>query len=404
MTDPKITVIIPTRERCDVLESSLRTATSQDYENLEIIVSDNCSGDDTPDVVRRAHDRRIRYLNTGKRLSMSHNWEFALSHVDEGWVTFMGDDDGLMPAALSSVADIIRATNAKAIRSSFCTYDWPMITGNKHGQLIVPRTTRLEVRETCRWLSRVMHGRARYSQLPMIYNGGFIHTSILKEIRAKTGSYFLSASPDVYSAIAISRSIDRYVYTGVPLAISGTSGHSNGHSFFSANKQRNEIPRTKFANEGNIPFHASVPLCVDGSYPLSLQVCAYEAYMQSESLGNPVPGINPAQQLEVIMATAGKHRTSIAKWGEAFAEMHQLDYGTAQRSAELKRYLLQSTAMIRKIFNAANSVITETLPISNIHEASIAAAVIRSSPGRMDSLRFLASRLASLSKQLTQSD
>ena len=64
MPAPKITVIIPTRERCDVLESSLRTVTSQDYDNLEIIVSDNCSTDDTEGVVRRANDQRIRYVRT----------------------------------------------------------------------------------------------------------------------------------------------------------------------------------------------------------------------------------------------------------------------------------------------------------------------------------------------------
>lgn len=33
---------------------------------------------------------------------MSHNWEFAL-YVHEGWVTFMGDDDGLLPGAIGQV-------------------------------------------------------------------------------------------------------------------------------------------------------------------------------------------------------------------------------------------------------------------------------------------------------------
>ena len=95
MAKPKITVIIPTRERCDVLEKSLQTVTSQDYENLDIIVSDNFSSDGTEDLVRSIDDKRVRYLNTGQRISMSHNWEFALSHVSDGWVTMIGDNDGL---------------------------------------------------------------------------------------------------------------------------------------------------------------------------------------------------------------------------------------------------------------------------------------------------------------------
>ncbi|OZA21859.1 MAG: hypothetical protein B7X93_13530 [Hydrogenophilales bacterium 17-61-9] len=86
----KFTIIIPTRERADVLSGSLKTALMQEYDNLEILVSDNFSSDHTRDVVASFNDPRIRYVNTGKRLSMSHNWEFALSHVDGGWLTGRG--------------------------------------------------------------------------------------------------------------------------------------------------------------------------------------------------------------------------------------------------------------------------------------------------------------------------
>lgn len=398
MSSPKITVIIPTRERCDVLDSALRTVTSQDYDNLEIVVSDNFSNDDTAGVVRRANDHRIRYLNTGKRLSMSHNWEFALAHVEDGWVTFVGDDDGLLPASLRRVAQIIDATDAKAVRSNFCTYDWPGVA-SRSGQLIVPMRSGVEERQSVQWLHRVLEGRAKYNQLPMMYNGGFIHTSILGQIKRITGSFFRSANPDVYSAVAISRAIARYVYTQEPLVIGGTSRHSNGHSYFSVDSRKNDSPRKQFASEENIPFHRSVPLCSDGTYPLSLQACVYEAYLQSDMLGNGIDNISPGQQLEVIIATAGKHRESILEWGKQFADLHGLDYAAIRRKADRKRYRLQSASMARKIYNAANAVVTESLPIKDIHEASIAAATVRSSPGKMDSIRFMATQLADAVKR-----
>jgi len=43
MSEPKITVIIPTRERCDVLGKTLETVLAQDYERVQVIVSDNPS-------------------------------------------------------------------------------------------------------------------------------------------------------------------------------------------------------------------------------------------------------------------------------------------------------------------------------------------------------------------------
>ena len=230
MAAPKITVIIPTRERAGVLEAALRTATAQDYENLDIIVSDNCSGDGTDAVVQRANDGRIRYLNTGRRLSMSHNWEFALGHVREGWVTFMGDDDGLLPGGICRAAEIIQETRAQVLRTEYCTYDWPGMPEHPQGQLIVPLSRGLETRNSHQWLRKVLEGRVRYSQLPMIYNGGFIHLSVLQRIKEGTGAFFSSVSPDVYTAVAISRLTDEFLFLHEPLAISGTSKYSNGHS------------------------------------------------------------------------------------------------------------------------------------------------------------------------------
>ncbi|MGZ8158598.1 MAG: glycosyltransferase family 2 protein, partial [Methylobacter sp.] len=65
----KYTVIIPTRDRAETLEATLRTCLRQTYENFEIIVSDNCSGDNTKEIVDGLHDPRIRYINPGRRLS-----------------------------------------------------------------------------------------------------------------------------------------------------------------------------------------------------------------------------------------------------------------------------------------------------------------------------------------------
>jgi hypothetical protein len=394
---PKITVIIPTRERCDVLEHSLRTITAQNYDNLEIIVSDNFSNDSTADVVKRANDSRIKYLNTGRRLSMSHNWEFALSHVVDGWVTFIGDDDGLLPKASAAVAEIIKSTDAKIIRSNFCNYVWPS-SKNELSELTVPMGSGLEIRSSTQWLSKVMQGHQKYTQLPMIYNGGFIHISVLNELREKTGSYFRSVSPDIYSAVAISSASDSFIYSKEPFAISGTSKHSTGNSFFSTDKARNQIPKAQFSNEGNLPFHADIPLYKDGSYPASLQICVYEAYLQSMSLRPTANEFSRAQQLEVILATAGKHREAIEKWGMCYASMHSIDYEQAKRSAIFSRLALQSQAAVRKTVNAMNSVIVDRLPLKNIFEASIAAAVIRSSAGRADTLKYLVRQLVKLAK------
>jgi hypothetical protein len=387
MINPKITVIVPTRERSDVLEKCLRTLVSQCYGNLEIIVSDNCSNDDTREVVRRANDARIRYLNTESRLNMTHNWEFALSHVKEGWVTFVGDDDGLLPRAISRVAEIIDETGSLAIRSRMCTFEWPTLIGAAHGYLLTPMGTGMEQRDASAWLDRVMRGYAKYAELPMIYNGGFIHISVLDRIREITGAYFLSPTPDVYSAIAIAGVVDSYVYSRAPLAISGTSRHSTGNSFFSKNRGRDPHPSEKFISESNIPFHAEMPLCPDGSYPLSLHALVYEAYLQARKLHRGRK-IDHMQQLQIIMGSAGVHTQSVRQWGRLFANLHGLDYERALRGARIRGLTLKPLALAKKVANAANCISAGSVqaPLQDIHEASIVAAVIRDSRGRVGTL------------------
>ena len=393
MPAPKITVIIPTRERCDVLESSLRTVTSQDYDNLEIIVSDNCSTDDTEGVVRRANDRRIRYVNTGKRLNMSHNWEFALSHVREGWVGFIGDDDGLLPDSIKNVSNIIETSGVEAIRSTFCTYHWPAIMGNENGQLIVPMGSGTEMREASLWLKKVMRGVAKYPQLPVIYDGGFVSLATLNKVKSETGAFFASCNPDLYSAVAVSSVIDRYVFMRAPMAVSGVSRHSTGNSSFSTQKNKNTTPVSTFYSESNIPFHGAMPLHEDGSLPISFQAMVYEAYLQSAHLRDASKEFGYRQQLDVILATAGAHRESIEKWGRLFATQHGIDFASARRSAAFKRAYLQPLSTSHKIINALHTVFAEDLPIRNIHEACIAAGTIRGRPGKKGTVRFLGREL-----------
>ena len=99
-TSPKLSVIIPTRERSDVLVHTLRTLVGQDYRDCEFLVSDNASQDNTRDVVASFNDPRIRYISASSRLSMARNWDFAFVNARGAYVTCIGDDDGFIPGAL----------------------------------------------------------------------------------------------------------------------------------------------------------------------------------------------------------------------------------------------------------------------------------------------------------------
>jgi len=395
--NPHFTVVIPTRERAEVLQHCLKTVVAQDYDNLEILVSDNFSCDDTEDVVRSFKDPRIVYKNTGKRVSMSHNWEFALSHIDSGWVTILGDDDGLLPGALLKVANIIKETDILAIRSKVCSYSWPSVNQHEYGRLGIPAGSGFEVRDTKTWLSKVLKGYANYPDLPMLYNGGFICSSLIKKVKSKNGGMFYqSINPDVYSAIAFSSIIENYIHSNEPFAINGASKHSGGTAAFSGNKDLKDSPAKKFLSEDNIPLHPNIPPCPDGGCPLSLQAIVYESYLQTKNLRDQAQESIHQQQLEVILATSGRHEASVREWGKIFATKHGLNYDKIQSKANRKKMVFNLSVIPGQISHVINThyVGSPEYPIKNVYEASIAAATIRNAmPSRLKNIPRLVGRV-----------
>ncbi len=269
-------IVIPTRERCDTLKSTLKTCVQQNYEKLEIIVSDNCSQDQTYDVVKSFGDARIRYFNTEKRMSMSHNWEFALRYVTGDYVMFLGDDDALLPDALEKLNTILSQTKAKAINWAPVFYDWPSspILQRKN-KLRVPLGRGLTTRSSKEYLDRVLSYQTSYIELPILY-GFFVRTDIVNEIKSRAGVFFRSRIPDVYSGIAIAFSIDTYLHSSRPYALYGTSGHSTGSSYFNSGVDKK--PSELFDQEENIPFHPQLEFCP--SFP----VIVAESFLQVQEV------------------------------------------------------------------------------------------------------------------------
>ncbi|MFH5885735.1 glycosyltransferase [Halalkalibaculum sp. DA3122] len=91
---PFITIAIPTYNRADkYLRQTLECATRQNYENIEILVSDNCSTDETPEVVRSFSDPRIKFYQQQENLGAYGNWNFLLDKARGDYFHMYHDDD-----------------------------------------------------------------------------------------------------------------------------------------------------------------------------------------------------------------------------------------------------------------------------------------------------------------------
>ncbi|QII12840.1 putative beta-1,4-galactosyltransferase [Candidatus Kuenenia stuttgartiensis] len=93
-TYPLITIAIPTYNRANLyLRQAIECAVNQTYSNIEIIISDNCSTDNTEMVVKDFTDPRIRYFRHEKNIGGNNNFNFCLEQAKGEYFLLLMDDD-----------------------------------------------------------------------------------------------------------------------------------------------------------------------------------------------------------------------------------------------------------------------------------------------------------------------
>jgi len=91
---PLVTIAIPTYNRAnEFLRQSIQAALSQTYPEIEIIVSDNHSSDNTPEVVKGFADPRLRYIRQQANIGYMKNYDFCLEQARGAYFSLLPDDD-----------------------------------------------------------------------------------------------------------------------------------------------------------------------------------------------------------------------------------------------------------------------------------------------------------------------
>lgn len=369
-----LTVIVPTRERPDTLKHCLRTLVEQRNRRFQILVSDNVSGPETKQVVDSfSADKRIKYVRPESRLGMSEHFDFALSHADGEWVTFLGDDDGFLPNAVNDFFELAKNKDIKAINTSQCRFYWPNESQHQLSKLTIQTGRGIEVRPTKPWLQRVLHAKEKFIMLPYIYTGGFVHADVIHEIRQKSnGRFFLSITPDAYSGIAVALTLDKYLYSWSPLTIAGLSKHSNGVA--QMNWKKEDIKKISFFSESSLGFHPALGNGVIHSMPMLI----YEAFMRAAHLRKDDMGIAMEDQIALAIIHAKRsYRSEDFSYCKTVAEQNNLDFSKIEKKLPLLKLKTRATRILKNIVRSiylngeANRSSIRDETIRTIYDASV---------------------------------
>ena len=92
---PLVSVGMPVRNGARTLERAVRSITGQSYGNLEIVVSDNASSDETPEILRRlaVEDHRIRVVRHETATTALENFRAAFEATTGEFFLWAAHDD-----------------------------------------------------------------------------------------------------------------------------------------------------------------------------------------------------------------------------------------------------------------------------------------------------------------------
>jgi glycosyltransferase involved in cell wall biosynthesis len=231
VTTPFFSIVIPTRNRCQLLDEALLSALNQDFDDFEVVVSDNSSEDATQTVIDTYRsDPRLTAVRTAELLSMNKHWEFATQKTHGRYVLLLTDRSVLKRHALRTIHDAIQSSEHEILA---CSWRWSLFDDEAQlefaDRAVVQRDGVLEL--TSREVAQnFADGKAAFSyDLPRALNSCY-RSDLAETIRSKHGAMFVPISPDFTSAFYVLAYAEHLLFIDSALFISQGLKQSTGGS------------------------------------------------------------------------------------------------------------------------------------------------------------------------------
>lgn len=108
MVEGLVSVIMPSYNTARFIADSIKSVQAQTYANWELLIVDDCSTDNTDEVVSEFDDERIIYLKNEKNSGAALSRNRALREAKGEWIAFLDSDDLWLPEKLQKQIDFMK--------------------------------------------------------------------------------------------------------------------------------------------------------------------------------------------------------------------------------------------------------------------------------------------------------
>lgn len=375
MARPTFSIVLPTRNRAGLLRLALQTVLEQTFDDFEVVIADNASTDDTPEVVASFGDGRLRHLRSGEALPVVPNWERGIAAADGEWVVILGDDDALVPSHLERVAAATE-TGRRAVswRKSFYVHpdtDPPWPRPEEVNSLTVhPYSGDTVKLASAPELQRLFERRETELRPEM---NSAVHRDVLEVIRERAGRVLGEPDPACSLCAAILAIEPAWVAIDLPLGVYGISASSISLAFL---HNVSEVHATVSEYESGRLF-GNVPLDLRSAHnlmaeslvrlkeALPAELAGYELDLANYFVTTYEELTNPLRQADDTAA--------IAHWRDVFEqqppELRRLVKRTLSRRRARRsvRRLLRQVPLLARARWAAQRRLRGTSPFRVMH-------------------------------------
>lgn len=102
-----ISAVINTYNRASLLPEAIKSVLNQTFSDFELIIVDDYSNDNTPDVVNSFQDPRIRYIRHDENKGLAASRNTGLHHAQGKYIAYLDDDDQWLPEKLARQLEVM---------------------------------------------------------------------------------------------------------------------------------------------------------------------------------------------------------------------------------------------------------------------------------------------------------
>ena len=232
--------MIPTFNRCDYVSLAIASVLRQTFTDLEVVVSDNHSPDDTRAVVESFTDERVRYVQPPEHCIMPEHWEFVRQQARGEFVLLLGDDDALVSCAVEHFVAAAERHNAEFLFSGLAEYFDPNYGTDQANTLqVLPFDGSTSV------VSRDELLGPLYGRLKQAYRmdpSAFVFTRELGDrVAARAGHFFHTQGAEYFAWPLAAAFATGMAHVSLPLLITGRTPKSWGTNMVLVNPGKEKI-------------------------------------------------------------------------------------------------------------------------------------------------------------------